>query len=110
MRMPIAPWYRCAARQVAASLGFWAGVSGGPGAAEEPATKLVLAYDRPLPEAARRALAEVQVVDVETKAPLAGSELLVMNFVDLLFHPVRTGPTGRARFAGRCDTDRPGHS
>ena len=59
--------------------------------------KPFLAYDQPLPDSVRRAIVDVTVIDAATRAPVVDAEVMVLNYVDLMFHPASTNQQGRLR-------------
>ncbi len=63
-----------------------------------PGRRLVLAYDRPLPDSMSKAIAEVVVLDRNTGAPIARSEVRVKNMLDLKFRSFQGDDRGGLRF------------
>lgn len=68
---------------------------------------LVRAYERPLPEVARLATAELKVVDDATGQPIGGVEVIMYNYVDGKRYTPRTDAGGRLRFEYPYVGDRP---
>ena len=73
-----------------------AAIPGSALAAESPQQRARMAYDRPLPDFAHKALVEVTVVDSASRAPLTDASVLVLNEVDLQV------PSGVDRSTGTC--------
>ena len=59
---------------------------------------LVRAYDVPVPVSAKFHTATLIVLDDETNKPLAGVDVMLLNYVDLRYHTFPTDPSGRLRF------------
>jgi hypothetical protein len=64
---------------------------------EPPRKGANFAYEHPLPDSMRRAIVDVTVVDAESRAPVVGAEVQILNYVDLKFHPLATDEHGRVR-------------
>ena len=58
----------------------------------------VRAYDEPVPNSAKFHTVSLTVLDDETNKPLADTEVIVLNYVDLRDYSIRTDPSGRLRF------------
>jgi beta-lactamase regulating signal transducer with metallopeptidase domain len=59
---------------------------------------LVRAYDVPVPVSAKFHTATLIVLDDETDKPLAGVDVMLLNYVDLKYHTFPTDSNGRLRF------------